>query len=373
MTHVNTVEEFLEVVLRRVFPTVYEKQKIDVTSKGYRIACPICGDSTTNISEKRGNVYTKTNTYKCFNGGCKVFMSLGNLMARFAMEYDIDMSSIDVNIHSEYTNGSLDITNVGTNAIRDYLFDSGVVNHMPDVNYFVKRLGLEPVSSAPSNSSVYNYVKGRDLFDTGDNIKMFFRDALDNKIYMVNHDFESKRIISISTRDLDKKKFRIYTLSDLLTKIGYDTSLIPDLDIIDQLGNVFNIFNVDFNKPLKITEGPIDGSFLSNYLAIQGITKTNMLFQFVDPLNTYTIFDNDSSGTEAAIEAINNGMHAFLWTNALKHLKKMYSTKINKINRIKDVNNMYSFIKSNSGVDFDTFNMFVDKHFSNHKLDVFSV
>jgi hypothetical protein len=190
---------------------------------------------------------------------------------------------------------------------------------------------------------------------------------------MVNHDFESKRIISISTRDLDKKKFRIYTLSDLLTKIGYDTSTIPDLDIIDQLGNVFNIFNVDFNKPLKITEGPIDGSFLDNYLAIQGITKTNMLFQFVDPSNTYTIFDNDESGVEASIEAINNGMHAFLWSNALRHLKKIYGKQINKINHIKDVNNLYSFIKSNGQVDFELFNRFVDKQFGNHKLDVFSI
>jgi len=373
MHSANTIEEFLEIVLDARFPGISEKQKVEATSKGYRIACPICGDSENKISSKRGNIYLNTNTYKCFNGGCRAFMSFGNFVSKYASEYNINIMDLEVETDSNYDPGSLNIENKGSNAIRDYLFDVGIMQHLPDLDYFTKRLGLIPLIKASTGSKVFQYMANRNIFDTEMNVDGYFKDSFDNKVYMVNHDYETKKVISISTRDIERKKFMVFQLSDLMSKISLDYTQIPDIELIDQLSNIFNVFNVDFRKPIKITEGPIDGSFLYNYLAIQGITKTSMLFDFVDPKNTYIVFDNDESGIESAIKAIHNGMNVFLWSDIMKILKKLYYKNMDKVLQVKDVNNLYNLIKANSNVNIRDFNNFVDKHFGNHRLDVFNL
>ena len=69
-TCINELRTQTTNILRKEFPSSYQKQQIKQDVNGLVIACPYCGDSTTRLSMKRGHLMMKgkwSGFYKCCN------------------------------------------------------------------------------------------------------------------------------------------------------------------------------------------------------------------------------------------------------------------------------------------------------------------
>ena len=64
----TTVRSSLQDILNNRFND-YERRRIDPKINRLNFACPYCGDSHTDAHKKRGNIYTLTYYYKCYNCG----------------------------------------------------------------------------------------------------------------------------------------------------------------------------------------------------------------------------------------------------------------------------------------------------------------
>lgn len=78
---------------------------------------------------------------------------------------------------------------------------------------------------------------------------------------------------------------------------------------------MFNIFQININSPILVTEGPLDAFFLPNCIATTGANKSLQL-----DLPFWFVYDSDKTGNEHAIERINQGYHVFLWDKLKKDL-----------------------------------------------------
>jgi hypothetical protein len=94
---------------------------------------------------------------------------------------------------------------------------------------------------------------------------------------------------------------------------------------LDRLSGLFNIMNVDTNKPLTIVEGPIDSLCLNNAIALQGATKLNNYFDELKMVRF--LFDNDKIGKEHTLKKLKSNKKVFLWGLYLSKLKIKYKVK----------------------------------------------
>ena len=92
-TFINELRTKTTNILRKEFPTSYQKQQIKQDVNGLVIACPYCGDSTTRLSMKRGHLMMKgkwSGFYKCFN--CGRFTPIHKFMHDF--HEDLSLSGV---------------------------------------------------------------------------------------------------------------------------------------------------------------------------------------------------------------------------------------------------------------------------------------
>ncbi len=119
--------------------------------------------------------------------------------------------------------------------------------------------------------------------------------------------------------------------------------------------NIYNIFNVDLNKPVVITEGMIDSMFIENSVAMTGIKPdSTSLSKISDKL---WIPDNDNTGKKLSIELLNRGEKVFNWK------KYLYDKGIP--NRIKDINEVIMHTKNPKTLTTECITHF----FTNSKYD----
>jgi hypothetical protein len=124
-----------------------------------------------------------------------------------------------------------------------------------------------------------------------------------------------------------------------------------------------------------VTEGQIDAMFLNNSIATTGISKSRLLLEnLLSKSNTLILFDSDDAGKKQSIELIKRGYRVFLWNKALSEVRKTYSADYRKVRLIKDVNDLFTFMKSHdSELDFQQFNNFILSNFSESPLDLIYV
>ena len=77
---IDVIKNKLQIILDRSFKERYRK-KIDVYSDRLNFACPVCGDSVSDVRKKRGNLYLDSLSYHCYNCGCH--MGVNSLLHRF--------------------------------------------------------------------------------------------------------------------------------------------------------------------------------------------------------------------------------------------------------------------------------------------------
>lgn len=122
----------------------------------------------------------------------------------------------------------------------------------------------------------------------------------------------------------------------------YDT----DCKYLSRVGNtaLFDIATKDKDKPLIITEGPIDSMFIENATATVGASSSSMLDAELSPYRRYWLYDNDEAGQKAAGQKVLNKEYVFLW--------KKFLSEWNITGKIKDVNDVILYLNKEGKFKF---------------------
>ena len=366
-----TIIDFCKDVLIKRFPNDRAKQKINESSVKLNFACPFCGDSERSSHKKRGNLHLDTNTYKCFNDGCMIWMELPKFVSTLAEKYELNIPTIQ-DSKVEFT-----LNTTHKSFLVEFLINQESHSNLLSFIEIVNRFSLFPCSSADENSKIGKYVRSRELIGLPLFEKTCYYDSRQDKIYLFNLDMKSDKIIGFSTRDINPSatglRYKIKGYKELKEN-GLVTKLSDEyIQKVDIINSYFNILNLDFTKDITLTEGQIDAMFIYNCAATTGVTKSKLLLNSL-PLteNIRILFDNDKAGIEQSIQYLKLGYRVFLWSKLVVDLKRKFNKDTYEIkNKLKDINDLYKFLKiRDSSLNYDKFNTIINDYFSNSPYDL---
>ena len=211
----------------------------------FNFRCPICGDSQKHKNKARGYFYqVKTNTnYKCHN--CGASMSFNNFLKQ-----------IDSTLHKQYTMEKFKEGFTG----RNFVVDEPKLEFTKPI--FRKKIDLPRASEVPVAK---NYLEKRNL----DASQFYFAAKFKEWTNTQKHTFDTigrdeSRII-IPMYDTDKNLIGFQGRSLGPNSVKYITVMLQD-----EAPKLFGLDKIDDTKPIYITEGPFDSTFLENSVAMCG-------------------------------------------------------------------------------------------------------
>ena len=242
----------------------------------YNFRCPICGDSQKHKNKARGYFYqVKVNTnFKCHN--CGASMSFNNFL-----------KTIDPNLHKQYTMEKFKEGFTG----RNFVVDEPKLEFTKPI--FRKKVDLPRASEVPV---ARNYLEKRNL----DASQFYFAAKFKEWTNTQKHTFDTigrdeSRII-IPMYDTDKNLIGFQGRSLGPNSVKYITVMLQD-----EAPKLFGLDKIDDTKPIYITEGPFDSTFLENSVAMCGSDLDIGSFGW----SSYIwVFDNEPRNREI-IERIN--------------------------------------------------------------------
>ena len=242
----------------------------------FNFRCPICGDSQKHKNKARGYFYqVKTNTnYKCHN--CGASMSFNNFLKQ-----------IDSTLHKQYTMEKFKEGFTGKN----FVVDEPQLEFTKPI--FRKKVDLPRASEVPVAK---NYLEKRNL----DASQFYFAAKFKEWTNTQKHTFDTigrdeSRII-IPMYDTDKNLIGFQGRSLGPNSVKYITVMLQD-----EAPKLFGLDKIDDTKPIYITEGPFDSTFLENSVAMCGSDLDIGSFGW----SSYIwVFDNEPRNREI-IERIN--------------------------------------------------------------------
>lgn len=306
-----------------------QKREIKSISKGYKIACPYCGDSDHDDSKKRGTVYLEYNSFKCWNGGCNLYKPLNVFLEDWSIDGFTISEKENLSVKHVISNSS------NKKSLADF--------YNPDI-MFDKNLMLNKLKAKEIDHSIkgYNYLKSRNahILSAHD---MAYNDYYNNLIFL--NMFEGK-VIGIQVRlsqPFNGSRFISYNYNDIYEKLLESTDYDKDFaKQINKVSLIYNILNVNFQAPVNIFESTLDSKYFPNSIAIWGANNELKI------PNGYYFFDNDEAGRKVAMEYMNSGNNVFLWKKFLKDYPQYAG--------VKDINDIYKInIRFNNKVMYEYF------------------
>ena len=242
----------------------------------FNFRCPICGDSQKHKNKARGYFYqVKTNTnYKCHN--CGASMSFNNFLKQ-----------IDSTLHKQYTMEKFKEGFTG----RNFVVDEPKLEFTKPI--FRKKIDLPRASEVPVAK---NYLEKRNL----DASQFYFAAKFKEWTNTQKHTFDTigrdeSRII-IPMYDTDKNLIGFQGRSLGPNSVKYITVMLQD-----EAPKLVGLDKIEDTKPIYITEGPFDSTFLENSVAMCGSDLDIGSFGW----SSYIwVFDNEPRNREI-IERIN--------------------------------------------------------------------
>jgi len=368
---ITEVVAFVKLLLEKRFPDTPEKQKID-TGADYKLnfACPICGDSQKKISKKRGNLYLDTRHYKCFNDGCMAYMSLTEFVAKMSRRFQILMPTFILEDDAQ----TVKTARADNQLVRFLTSDTSKLIRITDV---INRFSLKRLDMVNEDSPAFQFLKRRDLDRIPDFGDYLYTDHSSSRVYIFNFDKKSGRLLGLATRSLQENVDRKYIiksyteLSQLFVQKGMPPTLIQDANF---LNNYYNILNVDFSKPIYVSEGQFDSLLIENCIATSGVSKAkSILNDLGSKAAVKIIFDRDKAGKRQMMSLMKQDYSVFLWNKAIDQLKKSHadSDSIIALQNVKDINDLFSLMVTwDPDLTVDEFTEFIEDHFSDSVLDM---
>lgn len=286
------------------------RRRVEVFNDRINIACPICGDSATDDNKKRGNIFFKTNSYKCYN--CGVFYDIKGFLYQLK-NINLISSSIPANLMLS-TNMSSGGYQTGNQNVA-YIFDelgNAIKEYGLDRDYFKKRMHLQEIEE----SEKLSYMRARGFFE----YDKFLYSEYTQKLYVLNLDVKSNKVLSYQTRNFDNvgPKYLTFKLNKMYEEIKKECPVDNEVfDKLDELSIFFNLTNVDVNRPVTFFEGPIDAYLFKNGISLNSI-HTHIPFELGD---TRYLFDFDSEGSKKSKKLLKEKRYVFMWRKILRDYK----------------------------------------------------
>lgn len=345
----KSIYDKLSAVLEKAFPGDKERQKIKIAYDRWQFACPFCGDSAKLSFKKRGNFIFKEgpffNSFKCFN--CGTFMPINKFFKEF--NTSLSMEAVDYLIANK-NQGGMSISKHGD--YKESLFNASEMREYGiQIDQLKQGFGLVNVNE---DKDAWRYLTGRLQND----FKHFLYDPKNKTLLVLN--MIDDKVISFQTKSLVKKKgemSKYITISlnrihkDLL-KDGREVS--HDLD---SLSMIYNLYNINPDRPVLATEGPMDSFLLPNCIALLGAHKNVSL-----GIPLWFVYDDDKDGRAKAIEMLQKGQNVFMWDK----LKNEYMVPTRKK---WDINDFFLWCRERGLKTPTTWR----QYFTNDPLDILSI
>lgn len=307
----------------------YQKQTIKYHNDRMTFACPYCGDSTTNMGKKRGNLYWANLYFHCYNDGCMKHTSYINMLS----DHHLNMRSDDDHFFlMDYIKANKKEFKRADNL--NFSLFKELNSHGIDLDDFRRSFNVYDINERTYRA--YPYLKSRLLHNKVEN---FMYDPRKKLLYVLNKNRSGTKILGCQVRALDQKmstgKYFTYKLSKIYSQINVEVKdqqldIDPEkLELLDKLSMVFGILSADFTSTYNVFEGPIDSLFMKNSIALTGIDK--MPFDFDEIPTTRYFFDNDKAGKTKMIEKLEQHRTVFLWDKFLRE-NSLLNYKIKDLN-----------------------------------------
>lgn len=279
--------------------------------KKINLRCKICGDSKKSKIKKRGWILFDTEkiTYYCFN--CSASMSFKSFVKELNKEvhdkyfrkkdlHNFNISKVEAKVIIEQKKNISEVKDISDKIIPfSFLLTSRTLTSRTLKELQVKALKEVLRRKIPK---IY-YDKFLVCYD----------------MYSKEFDYSNRLIIPFYDSNNIMYAFQGRSL--------YEGQIPKYKTYNNSNTKIFNFFNVDPNKIVIITEGPIDSLFVNNGIATSGkISYDSEVFNKIQQKfpNRIWAFDNyfiDETGKEKAIEFAGNGEKVFLWSKAWKDEK----------------------------------------------------
>ncbi len=308
----SEAKNILQGILDKQFASVPEKRKIITRQKEFAMACPICHDSFKNMSKKRGTLYFDSFRYRCFNCGEK--KTLLGLIKEFEIYLDPEKRLQIIDYVSEATQRvRFSEEDFITNDL-DKMIDLDILTEWFNTNPSSPIRNFRPVEK---NSKIWKYLTSRKIFDFENIYEASFKRT--EKWYedvLVNLNQKKGKVIGMQLRNLtedrNKRMYKIYSFTELWAFLHEEE--MDEIDAIgyNKLSYLYNILNVDWERPITIFEGFLDTKFFPNSIGCVG-TNTDLKFILNQETDIRFFYDYDKTGVKKSLEMLNEGYPVFLW------------------------------------------------------------
>ena len=256
----------------------------------YNFRCPICGDSQKHKNKARGYFYqVKTNTnFKCHN--CGASLSLNNFLKQ-----------IDTTLHKQYTMEKFKEGHTGKNfVVEEPKFDF-------KKPVFKRKLDLPKASEV---SVAKEYLEKRKIDPT----QFYFTNKFKAWVNTQKQTFDTigrdeSRII-IPLYDIQRNLIGFQGRSLGPNSVKYITVMLTD-----DAPKIYGLDKINETKPIYITEGPFDSSFVENSVAMCGSDIDIRTFGWSDYI---WVYDNEPRNREIVnrvSKTIDRGDKVIIWPN----------------------------------------------------------
>ena len=265
----------------------------------YNCRCPICGDSQKNKSKARGYFYrVKNNTnYKCHN--CGLNISFNNFLKQF-----------DEPTHKQYVFEKFKESKTGKGFVTESPEDifSKVNTSKPT---FKKKVKIDLPSAFDVDVSK-RYLNTRAIFEG----KFYYAENFQEFVNTIkpgsfeNTRYGEQRIVIPLVRDGKLIGLQGRALST--NPVKYLTIMLDE----DEL-KVYGLDSIDKEKPVYVTEGPFDSTFLRNAIAMCGsdVDLSTLDYQFI------YVYDNEPRNKQIVdriSNQIDSGNSIVIWPSNIR-------------------------------------------------------
>jgi hypothetical protein len=373
MTSISKIDEQLKSKIRGLVKQVVvkhhhepSKQMIKEMPGRISLACPYCGDSSTDSSKKRGNLYWDTLQYHCFNCGehGDVYSLLKDHHIQFA-DRDDSIAIIDyIQEHKIETND----VEVLEHDVFKLIYDlSPTRQELKDALGWVE---VEP-GDAP-----FFYLRNRLLTHK---LEYFLYSPKDKRLVVLNL-APNNKIIGLQTRALTKhrkSRYLTYDIERIYQEMDKELKVTEEeLISLKKISTLFGVLKVDLQREVTMFEGPIDAMFIQNSIGLATAGRSTEEFDEI-PTIRY-MFDNDDTGKKKMMEKLRRGKKIFMWQKFFEEtkmdikwqqfLKGVDKNELDKYPKeLGDLNDLVraAYILKDASIKS------IDQYFSNSKLDAY--
>jgi len=329
------------------------------------MACPICGDSHNRPNLKRSHLYFKNMFIKCFNeDSCSMFFT--KWCDHFGVQLDPE-KKMDI---YEYISQNISFTNREDLVVENLDKLLNAKEFMDFLNNRPKSF-LTKISPIKKGSTAFDYLKSRKITNYSNILQGIYNitDKWKEPVIIILNRSGNK-LLGFQLRNLkDEKTKRIYKEHEFEYLYNYKNpnEKLDEIEAIsyNKLSHLFNILNVDFNRPVNAFEGYLDSIFFPNSMSLLGL-DTDISIIDNENIDLRFIFDNDGPGLRKAKKMLEQGKCVFLWKKMIDELSKGDYSLRHNLENIKDINQLVIFY-DNPNIYFD---LNLEQYFSRDKFDM---